>query len=184
MNHSFYFENQKPIVYLTKDKNRLSRFGNCVYLQENTKFQIEIINPTDKTIYAFIEIDGKDIGTDIFIEPRKAVLISRWQKGKNKKLKFKSKKSKENGSIVHTLKNASVRVAFHEKIEESALLNLTATTISPANVWKYTEDFNVIFGGTTVNALYVNTDSPFNNIPFSSDTFYILPVIDALTISR
>ena len=184
MNHSFYFENQKPVVYLTKDKTRLSRFGDCVYLQENTKFQIEIINPTDKPLYALIEIDGLDIGADILIEPKKAVVISRWQKGKNKKLRFKSKKLKENGSTVHKLKNASVRIVFHEKIEESTSRNITANLIYPDNVWKYTDDFNVIFGGTTINAIYVNTDSSINHIPFSIDTFYILPVIDDLNISR
>jgi hypothetical protein len=184
MNHSFYFENQKPIVYLTKNKTRLSRFGNCVYLQENTKFQIEIVNPTDKTVYAFIEIDGKNIGADILIEPKKAVSISRWQKGKNKRLKFKSKKSKENESTIHKLKNANIKVSFHEKLEESTSRNITANLIYPNNIWKYTEDFNVIFGGTTVNALYVNADSPINHIPFSTDTFYILPVIDDLNLSR
>lgn len=181
MNQSFYFENQQPAAYLTRKGVRLSRFGNCVYLEKNTSFEIEIINPSDRPICAVIEIDGKSIGRDLVIDPKKIVTVNRWQNDKNKKLKFKSKKSKQDDMTVHVLKNASIRVSFHEKNIPNSQNSWTFSSTAPENIWKYSEDFNLIFGGTTVNTVFQEKEfNTYKTIPFYIDTVYIFPVIDDL----
>ena len=51
----------KPCAYITKNKQRIKQFGQNVYLKDGSEFEIELYNPSRKTVLSKIKITGEFI---------------------------------------------------------------------------------------------------------------------------
>lgn len=67
-----------PVSYVTKDRQRLSQYGNSVYLSNNDSFELELFNPTSDKVLAKIDLDGKSLGSGIILRPGERVFLERF----------------------------------------------------------------------------------------------------------
>lgn len=76
----YYTEtSDKPCAYITKAKQRLKQFGQNVYLSNGSEFELEIFNPTAKTVLAKIKMNGNFIpGGGIIVKPGQRIFLERY----------------------------------------------------------------------------------------------------------
>ena len=68
-----------PTSHITVKKQRLKQFSNSVYLKDGDEFEIELFNPTRKTILSKISINGNYISNaGIIIKPGQRVFLERY----------------------------------------------------------------------------------------------------------
>jgi hypothetical protein len=69
----------KPCAYITKDKQRVKQFGQNVYLKDGSEFEVELYNPSRKTVLSKIKINGEFIkGGGIILRPGERVFLERY----------------------------------------------------------------------------------------------------------
>lgn len=114
-------------AYIARSKNRLKSYGKNVYLNDNDNFEIELFNPTKKTIKAEISINGETIyNGGLVIMPGERYFLERFI-DKNAKFIFRTyqvENSKEvkdaiidNGNV--TVKFYNQKTNFNQKISIS-----------------------------------------------------------------
>ena len=63
-----------PCAYITKQKQRVKQFGENVYLKDGSEFEVELYNPSKKTVLSKIKINGEFInGGGIILRPGERV---------------------------------------------------------------------------------------------------------------
>lgn len=114
-----YASNNLPSAYIAvgKNKSRLKIYnGKDVFVKDGEEFQIEIFNPTTKTIGAKILINGNSISSSLFvIKPGERSYLERYLDD-NKKFLFETyevENSKE--AKAATKENGIVRIEFYNE---------------------------------------------------------------------
>lgn len=76
----YYASNHlKPTAFITKGKQRVKQHSQTVYLKDGDEFEIELFNPTQKTILAKIKINGEYVSTSgLILRPGQRVFLERF----------------------------------------------------------------------------------------------------------
>ena len=105
----------EPSAYVTKSKQRLKQNENNVYLNNGETFEIELFNPTQSSILAKIELNGKSIGPGLIIRPGERTFIERYLDDKQGKFLFETYEVSDlnNDTIKNAIQNnGTVNVKF------------------------------------------------------------------------
>lgn len=106
----------KPCAYITKGKQRVKQFGRNVYLKDGSEFELELYNPSRKTVLSKIKINGFYIGGGgIVLRPGERVFLERYLDDP-KKFKFETYTvdgSKETENAI--LMNGEIEIQFYEE---------------------------------------------------------------------
>lgn len=108
----------KPCAYITKNKQRVKQFGQNVYLKNGSEFEIELYNPSRRTVLSKIKINGEFInGGGIILRPGERVFLERYIDAPNK-FKFETYTvDSTNETMNAVVNNGDVEVLFYEEQE-------------------------------------------------------------------
>jgi hypothetical protein len=68
-----------PVVYITTNKKRVKQFGRNVYLNDGESFELEMYNPTSRSVLAKIRMNGDYISMGgIVLRPGERVYLERY----------------------------------------------------------------------------------------------------------
>lgn len=106
----------KPCAYITKNKQRIKQFGQNVYLKDGSEFEIELYNPSKKTVLSKISINGERISqSGVVLRPGERIFLERYIDDP-RKFKFETytvDESKE--TQIAILMNGDVEIDFYEE---------------------------------------------------------------------
>ena len=164
-----------PCAYITKNKQRVKQFGQNVYLKDGSEFEIELYNPSRKTVLGKIKINGEFInGGGIILRPGERVFLERYIDVPHK-FKFETYTVDSTNETKNAIaNNGDVEILFYE--EEEIILSRLYTNFT----WNPTytvNNYNDVIGNnlytTSVNyssntkGLDVNLN---DNLSFSNNT--------------
>jgi hypothetical protein len=79
MKKTFNISDANPTAFITVKKQRQKQNGKNIYLHDKTEFEIELYNPTNDSVKATIELNGKSISTSgIVLKPGQRVFLERF----------------------------------------------------------------------------------------------------------
>ena len=121
MNYNVNSDN--PCAYITKNKQRIKQFGQNVYLKDGSEFEIELYNPSRKTVLSKIKINGEFInGGGIVLRPGERIFLERYIDVPNK-FKFETYTVDSTNETMNAIaNNGDVEVVFYE--EEDPIIDL------------------------------------------------------------
>ena len=138
---------------ITRNRNRAKIYGDSVYLKNGENFEIELFNPSTVKVLAKISLNGKQISNSgIVLKPGQRVYLERFIDTNNKFLFETYEVEKSNEALNAIIDNGLIEVDFYQESDISLNLN--------PNTWSYTnrtKDYNVVYGGTTVNNYFTTT---------------------------
>lgn len=129
-----YTSARLPEAYISvsKNKSRLKIYGNKnVFLKDGEEFQIELFNPTTKTIGAKISINGSPISNSLLIlKPGERSYLERYL-DTNRKFVFETYTVEDSKETKEAIKNnGGIKIEFfNEKAPTSGLLFNSGTGI-------------------------------------------------------
>jgi DNA-directed RNA polymerase subunit M/transcription elongation factor TFIIS len=131
-----------PCAYITKNKQRIKQFGQNVYLKDGSEFEIELYNPSRKTVLSKIKINGEFInGGGIILRPGERVFLERYIDVPNK-FKFETYTVDSTNETMNAIaNNGDVEILFYE--EQDIVIN-TNLTWNPTYT---TNNYNDVIGG-------------------------------------
>jgi DNA-directed RNA polymerase subunit M/transcription elongation factor TFIIS len=108
----------KPCAYITKDKQRVKQFGQNVYLKDGSEFEVELYNPSRKTVLSKIKINGEFIkGGGIILRPGERVFLERYI-DVPRKFKFETYTVDSTNETMNAIaNNGDVEILFYEEEE-------------------------------------------------------------------
>ena len=108
----------KPCAYITKNKQRVKQFGQNVYLKDGSEFEIELYNPSRKTVLSKIKINGEFIkGGGIILRPGERVFLERYI-DVARKFKFETYNVDSTNETMNAIaNNGDVEILFYEETE-------------------------------------------------------------------
>lgn len=109
----------KPLAWVTINKNRQKAYENNYYLNDGTDFEIEMFNPCDVSVIAYISLNGKRISKQgIILKPGVRFFLERFIQ-ENKKLRFESYIVEDNNQIVKKAiaHNGDLTIEFYKEKE-------------------------------------------------------------------
>ena len=117
----------KPCAYITKNKQRVKQFGQNVYLKDGSEFEIELYNPSRKTVLSKIKMNGEFIkGGGIILRPGERVFLERYI-DVARKFKFEIYNVDSTNETMNAIaNNGDVEILFYEETE-IVVSNLTPT---------------------------------------------------------
>jgi len=156
-----------PCAYITKSKQRIKQFGQNVYLKDGSEFEIELYNPSRKTVLSKIKINGEFInGGGIILRPGERVFLERYI-DVPRKFKFETYTVDSTNETMNAIaNNGDVEILFYE--EQDIVIN-TNLTWNPTYT---TNNYNDVIGGsfTTTNLNLKSTfNSTYDTLSFSND---------------
>lgn len=159
----YYSQNSgMPRAFITKAKQRLKQFGQNVYLPNSSEFELELYNPTSKTVLAKIKLNGTHIsGGGIIVKPGQRIFLERYLDDA-RKFKFETYEVEANSAEVKQAisNNGDVTVEFyneHDPIWDDYWNNKVYYRTNP--YW-YDNSFNSsnnFVGTSSINNFYNNT---------------------------
>lgn len=117
----------KPCAYITKNKQRVKQFGQNVYLKDGSEFEIELYNPSRKTVLSKIKINGEFIkGGGIILRPGERVFLERYI-DVPRKFKYETYTVDSTNETMNAIaNNGDVEILFYEE-QEVLELRLNST---------------------------------------------------------
>jgi len=108
----------KPCAYITKNKQRVKQFNQNVYLKDGSEFEIELYNPSRKTVLSKIKINGEFIkGGGIILRPGERVFLERYIDVPHK-FKFETYTVDSTNETMNAIaSNGDVEILFYEEQE-------------------------------------------------------------------
>lgn len=108
----------KPCAYITKNKQRVKQFGQNVYLKDGSEFELELYNPSRKTVLSKIKINGQFInGGGIILRPGERVFLERYL-DVARKFKFETYSVDSSNETMNAIaNNGDVEILFYEEQE-------------------------------------------------------------------
>lgn len=108
----------KPCAYITKNKQRVKQFGQNVYLKDGSEFEIELYNPSRKTVLSKIKINGEFIkGGGIILRPGERVFLERYI-DVPRKFKYETYTVDSTNETMNAIaNNGDVEILFYEEQE-------------------------------------------------------------------
>ncbi len=178
-NSGYYASKQKPTAFITKGKHRVKQYSQSVYLNNGDGFEIELFNPTQKTILAKIKINGEYLSAaGLILKPGQRVFLERFI-DVDKKLVYST--YDVDGSNKEALNaiasNGNVEVEFYNEALPNWIntIGLTNTGTSTTTNMNYPSTYTATASrpylqdiGTTVN--YSST--PTMDINLKSDSVF------------
>jgi Zn finger protein HypA/HybF involved in hydrogenase expression len=141
-----------PCAYITKNKQRVKQFGQNVYLKDGSEFEIELYNPSRKTVLSKIKINGEFInGGGIVLRPGERIFLERYIDVPNK-FKFETYTVDSTNETMNAIaNNGDVEVVFYE--EEDPIIDLLNNI-----------NWNQTYGTTTNGSFGVSHFTSTNNV--------------------
>lgn len=175
----------KPTAHIAVNKNRLkvyhSNTGDKVFLKDRQTFQIEIYNPTQKTLLAVFYINGTQMpGGGLILRPAERVFLDRYLTEK-RKLMFNTYVASGNSEEVARaiMNNGKIEVKFYEEWENPDYSQYTIYTYTYTdNTWR--PDNQPFYGKGTGDFQYQDNI----NINYSSEIDNSLGFMDMELKSR
>jgi len=108
----------KPCAYVTKNKQRVKQFNQNVYLKNGSEFELELYNPSRKTVLSKIKINGEFInGGGIILRPGERVFLERYI-DVPRKFKFETYTVDSTNETMNAIaNNGDVEILFYEEQE-------------------------------------------------------------------
>ena len=162
----------RPVAYVTVKKNRQKVYGDSVYLNDKTEFELELFNPTSDVYLAKISLNGKSISNSgIILYPGKREYLERYI-DEPRKFKFDTYEVEDSDEAKNATKNNGlVEVTFYKE-DNTPPYQITYTNntdyahwIDPYNQSPTVGPYNN--GITTGNAVYCSNN--LNEASFTSD---------------
>lgn len=148
-----------PCAYITKGKQRIKQFGQNVYLKDGSEFEIELYNPSRKTVLSKIKINGEFIkGGGIILRPGERVFLERYI-DVPRKFKFETYTVDSTNETMNAIaNNGDVEILFYEEQEvlELKLNNLSWNPTYTSN------NYNDVVGINNLYATNLNYTSQSN----------------------
>jgi Zn finger protein HypA/HybF involved in hydrogenase expression len=143
-----------PCAYITKNKQRVKQFGQNVYLKDGSEFEIELYNPSRKTVLGKIKINGEFInGGGIILRPGERVFLERYIDVPNK-FKFETYTVDSTNETKNAIaNNGDVEILFYE--EEEIILSRLYTNSTWNSTWNPTytvNNYNDVIGNNLYTA--------------------------------
>lgn len=137
-NSGYYASEQKPTAFITKGKHRIKQHSQSVYLNNGDEFEIELFNPTQKTILAKIKINGEYLSAaGLILKPGQRVFLERFI-GVDKKLVYSTYEiDGSNKEVLNAIaSNGNVEVEFYNESLPNWIntIGLTNTGTSTATI--------------------------------------------------
>jgi hypothetical protein len=158
-----------PTAVITTKKGRLKSYGNKVYLNNGTQFEIELFNPKTTPVLAKIKLNGSYISSaGLILKPGQRVFLERFI-DVDKKFKFETydveNSAEANAAIAN---NGLVEVEFYdEQVRQQHYWYCGNTlTINSGSTWYNGNSSTTILGGNT--ALYGSSTSGVGLVNCSS----------------
>jgi DNA-directed RNA polymerase subunit M/transcription elongation factor TFIIS len=109
---------EEPCAYITKGKQRIKQFGQNVYLKDGSEFEVELYNPTRKTVLSKIKINGEFIkGGGIILRPGERIFLERYI-DIPRKFKFETYSVDSSNETMNAIaSNGDVEILFYEEQE-------------------------------------------------------------------
>jgi hypothetical protein len=121
----YQLNNDMPCAYVTKNRQRIKQFGDNVYLKDGSEFELELYNPSRKTVLSKVKINGTYItGGGIVLRPGERVFLERYLDDPRK---FKFETYHVDGSVETQnaiAENGDVEIEFYNEKESIPTLNL------------------------------------------------------------
>lgn len=169
----YQLNNDMPCAYVTKNRQRIKQFGDNVYLKDGSEFELELYNPSRKTVLSKVKINGTYItGGGIVLRPGERVFLERYLDDPRK---FKFETYHVDGSVETQnaiAENGDVEIEFYNEKESIPTLNLNYNPLGGLHS-NYGTYFNTTIGSTDVNyktttitstTLGSNKESRFNGL--------------------
>jgi hypothetical protein len=170
----YQLNNDMPCAYVTKNRQRIKQFGDNVYLKDGSEFELELYNPSRKTVLSKVKINGTYItGGGIVLRPGERVFLERYLDDPRK---FKFETYHVDGSVETQnaiAENGDVEIEFYNEKESIPTLNLNYNHLVGSLHSNYGTYFNTTIGSTDVNyrtttvtstTLGSNKENGFNNL--------------------
>jgi DNA-directed RNA polymerase subunit M/transcription elongation factor TFIIS len=151
-----------PCAYITKNKQRIKQFGQNVYLKDGSEFEVELYNPSRKTVLSKIKINGEFItGGGIVLRPGERVFLERYIDVPNK-FKFETYTVDSTNETMNAIaNNGDVEILFYEEQDEIEYRINSNLTWNPTYT---TNNFNDVIG------TYFNASLNLTSINSNNDT--------------
>jgi hypothetical protein len=166
-----------PCAYITKNKQRIKQFGQNVYLKDGSEFEIELYNPSRKTVLAKIKINGEFIsGGGIILRPGERVFLERYI-DVPRKFKFETYSVDATNEAMNAIaSNGDVEIYFYNEqdivINTSFNWNPTYTT----NNYNHTvgtfttNDGGIVYGTNSAGISFTTTNLNLTSTNSNNDT--------------
>jgi hypothetical protein len=132
----------RPTAFITKGKQRIKQYSQSVYLKDGDEFEIELFNPTKKTILAKIKINGEYLSCNgLILKPGQRVFLERFI-DVDKKLVYSTYDVEVNSrEVLDAIElNGNVEIEFYNEALPNWLINgltntagSSTTTITTTN---------------------------------------------------
>lgn len=159
--------NKYPEAYITINKSRVKMFGLYAYIADNTEFEIELYNPSNETVGAKFQMNGKPISdSHLILYPGQRMILDRYlnENRKFKYITYEVENSKESKEAIAN--NGLISIEFHretvpgstERMTITSTCNVGIGTTSPTTELKI--DNNILrSSGTSNNCFFSHTTS-------------------------
>jgi hypothetical protein len=169
-----------PCAYITKNKQRIKQFGQTVYLKDGSEFEIELYNPSRKTVLSKIKINGEFInGGGIILRPGERVFLERYI-DVPRKFKFETYTVDATNETMNAIvDNGDVGIYFYDEQDIVITTGLNWNPTYTTNNYNHTvgtyttNDGGIVYGTTstdivggtltTTNLNLTSTNSSSNN---------------------
>lgn len=186
------------------NKSLLKEYSNSsneriVYMNDDTKFQIQLFNPLSVTIGADISINGKDLSNRLIIKPGERIWLERYFDSPNKFLFSTYTVNGNNSEVKEAIKNNGiVTIKFYKEQEKRNPIQIVSNPIWVYNdnyTYPQTYDYTVTCGEskalntdiTAVNTSSVNFCSSIstsaNTTSYSSASTCTLDSVDLAALN-
>jgi hypothetical protein len=142
-NSGYYASTPKPAAFITKGRQRVKQYSETVYLKDGDKFEIELFNPTQKTILAKIKINGDYLSASgLILKPGQRVFLERFI-DVDKKLVYSTYEiDGDDTEVEDAIKyNGNVEVEFYNETLPNWINNFSGGAASTITYAKYPSTF-------------------------------------------
>jgi Zn finger protein HypA/HybF involved in hydrogenase expression len=166
-----------PCAYITKNKQRIKQFGQTVYLKDGSEFEIELYNPSRKTVLSKIKINGEFIkGGGIILRPGERVFLERYI-DVPRKFKFETYRvDATNQTMSAIASNGDVEIYFYDEQDIVINTGLSWNPTYTTNNYNHTVDTyttnasDIVYGANTVGISFTTTNLNLTSTNSNNDT--------------
>lgn len=160
-NRGYVASTEKPAAFITSGKQRVKQYSNSVYLKNGDTFEIELFNPTHKTILAKIKINDEYVSSSgIILKPGQRIFLERFIDVDKKMVYSVYEVDGSNSTVLDAIKsNGNVQIEFYNEV---------MTSNSYTNYWGSTANSSVSTINTGVGTSFTNWHPTINLIGSST----------------
>jgi len=166
-----------PCAYITKNKQRIKQFGQNVYLKDGSEFEIELFNPSRKTVLSKIKINGEFIkGGGIILRPGERVFLERYI-DVARKFKFETYRVDATNQTMNAIaSNGDVEIYFYDEKDIVINTGLSWNPTYTTNNYNHTVDTyttnasDIVYGANTAGISFTTTNLNLTSTNSNNDT--------------